>query len=236
LKGIGLLAGVLFLAFIIAATAIIYTAGIPIIQNLQCASTVEKMKTSFIDLDKVIQEVSSEGEGSKRVLTLNIDEGRLYVSGDNDTIYWTHECSAPVISPRTFQTFGNVVVGANMETSAYEDQCKGQAALILENEYLKVCIKKIGSPGNKASYFMNQTVIGIYNKDLGLWLPMKSFEITLDSDPTSASGQGYTTLERSGYHLPYGEITAYMESDYGIDYSIKFVLESGEDFLIIRGE
>ncbi|NIP40474.1 MAG: hypothetical protein GTN39_03060 [Candidatus Aenigmarchaeota archaeon] len=236
MKGISLISGVLFLAFLVAATAIVYTAGIPIIQNLQCSATLEKMKSSFTDIDEVIQEVSSEGKDSKRIITLNIDEGKLYVSGSNDTIHWTHECNAPIFSPRTSQAFGNVVMGSNMDTSAYEGQCKGQTAFILENEYLRSCFKKIGSPGNLVTYNTTDILLGIYQKDLDEWLPMEYLEISLDEDQSSTTGEGYTNLETSGYHLPYGEVKAYMESDYGVDYDIKFVLESGEDFLIIGGE
>jgi len=229
------LSGVLFLAFLIVATAIVYMAGIPIIQNLQCSATVEKMKSSFADMDGVIQEVSSEGKDSKRVLSLNVDEGKIYVSGEKDTIDWSYECNAPIFSPRTFQAFGNVIMGANLETSAYEGSCKGQDSFILENEYLKACLKKIGSPDNLTSYATTEILLGLYQKDLGEWLPMQYLEISLDSNQNSTAGEGYTELERSGYNLPYGEVKAYMESDYGINYNIKFVLESGEDFLTIGG-
>jgi hypothetical protein len=194
------------------------------------------MKTSFIDLDKVIQKVSSEGEGSKRTIDFSIDEGEMYVSGDNDTIYWTYECSAPVFSPRTFQTIGNMIIGANLDTNAYEGVCESQSAFILENEHLRACLKKVGSAGNKTYYNMSYVLISIYQKDLDAALPLEYLEITLDNNHTSSTGQGYTTLSRSGQHLPYGEVTAYMESDYGITYSINFILESGEDFMIIRGE
>jgi hypothetical protein len=231
-----LISGVLFLAFLIAATSIVYMVGIPIIQNLQCSATVEKMRSSFADMDKVIEKVSSEGKDSKRIINLNIDEGRLYVSGEEDAIYWTHECSAPLFSPRTFQTFGNIIMGSNLETSAYEGQCKGQDAFILENEHLRACFKRIGSPSNFSSYTTTEIVLGMYQKDLGEWLPMQYVEISLDNNQNSTTGEGYTELERSGYNLPYGEVKAYMESDYGINYNIKFVLESGEDFLIIGGE
>ena len=236
MRGISLISGVLFTAFLIAATSIVYLTATPVIQKIQCAATLDKMKASFADLDETIQTVASEGEGSKRTITLNLEEGEIYVSGDEDTIYWTHECNAPVISPRTFQTFGNIIIGANMDTKAYENSCQGQDAFILENERLKVCFKKIGSPGNKTGYNMSEVLISVYNKDLDSVMPLEYLEITLDNDVTSRTGQGYTYLTRSGQHLAFGEVTAYMESDYGITYSIKFVLESGEDFLIIKGE
>jgi hypothetical protein len=67
-------------------------------------------------------------------------------------------------------------------------------------------------------------------------MPLEYLEITLDNNQTSKTGYGYTAAEATGEHLPFGEVTAYMESDYGMTYSIKFILESGEDFIIIRGE
>lgn len=236
MKGISLISGVLFTAFLITATAIVYWSAVPVIQKMQCAATMDKMKASLANLDKVIQTVASEGEGSKRTVDFSIDEGELYISGDSDVIYWTHECNAQIFSPRTLQTFGNLIIGSNMDTEAYESSCQGQDAFVLENERLEVCLKKVGSPGNKSYYNMSDVLISIYHKDLNVSMPLEYLEITLDEDQTSSKGYGYTKLERPGKHLPYGEVTAYMESDYGITYSIKFILESGEDFLIIRGE
>jgi hypothetical protein len=236
MRGISLISGVLFTAFLIAATAIVYWTAVPVIQKIQCAATLDKMKASFAELDKTIQTVSSEGEGSKRTLDLNINEGEIYITADDDNIYWTHECNAPIISPRTFQTFGNMIIGSNLDTKAYEGSCHGYEAFILENERLKACFRKIGSAGNKIRYNVSDVLISVYQKDLNETLPLEYLEITLDENQTSSVGEGYTALARSGQHLPYGEVTAYMESDYGITYSIKFVLESGEDFLIIRGE
>lgn len=235
-KGLSLISGVLFTAFLITATAIVYWTVVPVIQKVQCAATLERMKSSFAELDDVIQTVASEGEGSRRTVDLNLDAGELYVSADTDNIYWTHECASPVISPRTFQIFGNMLVGANLDTSANESACQGYDAFVLENEHLQACFRKFGSEGNNTYYNMSDVLLMVYNKDLGEILPLERLEITLDDNQTSSTGSGYTELARSGHHLPYGEVTAYMESDYGVTYTIKFSLESGADFLIIRGE
>lgn len=236
MRGLSLISGVLFMAFLIAATTIIYWIAVPTVQKIQCSIAMDKMKSSFVNLDSAIQKVASEGEGSKRTVYLNIDEGEIHVDGGNDTIYWTYECDSPIISPRTFQTFGNVIFGANLDTHAYEGVCLGQAAFILENDHLKVCLKKVGLPSNKMRYNISDVLISVYQKDLNQTLPLEYLEITLDNNATSANGEGYTSLSRSGYHLPYGEVTAYMESDYGINYYIKFILETGEDFLTVKGE
>lgn len=236
MKGISMISGVLFMGFLIAATSIVYWTALPTIQKMQCSITMEKMKSTFTSLDGVIQTVASEGEGSKRTVSLNVEDGELHVDGDNDTIYWEYECSAPIISPRTFQTFGNVIFGANLDTSASEAACGGQAGFLLENEHLTVCLRKVGSAGNNTSYNISSVLVSVYQKDLEQAMPIEYLEITLDNNATSSTGVGYTQLERSGMHLPYGEVTAHMESDYGITYDIKFILESGEDFLIIKGE
>jgi hypothetical protein len=236
MNGLSLISGVLFMAFMITAAAIVYWTTLPTIQKMQCSIVTDKMKSSFANLDSVIQKVASEGEGSKRTVSLNIEEGEMRIDGGNDTIYWEHECNSPIMSPRTMQTFGNVIFGSNLNTKAYESTCEGQDAFVLENEHLTACLEKIGSEGNNTRYNISGVLISVYQKDLGQVMPMERLEITLDSNQTSATGEGYTKLERTGQHLPYGEVTAHMESDYGINYDIKFTLESGEDFLTIKGE
>jgi hypothetical protein len=236
MKAISLISGVLFLAFLIAATWIVYSTSIPTLQKIQCSATMEKMKNSFVNLDKIAREVASGGEGSKRTIDINIDEGEIHVRGENNTIYWEYECPEAIVSPRTFQTIGNVIFGSNLDVSAYEGVCSGETSYILENSHLKACFKKIGSPSNFTSYNTSDILLYLYQKDLGEVLPLEYLEITLDDDQTSKEGIGYTQLERQGYNLPYGEVTAYIESNYGINYRILFILESGGDFLIIRGE
>lgn len=236
MRGISLISGVLFTAFLISATAIVYWTAVPVIQKMQCAATLDKMKSTFSEIDRNIQTVASEGEGSRRTIDLSLDSGEIHVSADSDTIYWTHECDAPVFSPRTFQAFGNVILGSNLDAMAYESQCLGRDAFVIENQHISACFMKVGSEGNSARYNVSDVLLSVYQKDTNTTMPLEYLEITLDENSTSSVGEGYTTLTRSGMNLPFGEVTAYMESDYGVVYRIRFVLESGEDFLIIRGE
>lgn len=236
MKGMSLISGVLFLAFLIFATSIVYWTITPTIEKIRCSVVVEKMKNAFVNLDETIQKVSSESEGSRRTINFNIDEGEFVIDGENDVIYWKYECESPMVSPRTFQKIGNVIFGSNLDTKAYEDVCRGEQAYVLENEHLKVCIKKVGTEEIYSRYNISEILLSIYQKDLNQVMPLERLEITLDNNETSSVGLGYTKLSKYGQHLPYGEVTAYIESDYGINYRIKFILESGEDFLIIKGE
>lgn len=232
-KGISLLSGIIFLAFTIAAVAIIYQTGMPIVAKMQAAASIEKMRSSFTDLDEIIREVASEGRGSKRSIYLRIDPGKIIVDGSRDIIYWMFETTAKVISPRTRQVFGNLVVGSNLETSAYETTYAGEDAFVLENEYMNVSIKKIGSPDNHTSYTTSEILLDIYNKDTGEYLPLEYLEISINDDQQSVSGTGYTMLVEEGENLPYATITAYMNFTLD-DYYVNFTLESGADFLKIE--
>ncbi len=232
-RGMSLISGVIFLAITIAVTVLIYEAGMPAIQKMQAASVIEKMKDTFTELDKIIRKVASEGKYSKRTVYLRVDPGRLTVNETTDSIYWEVETDTPVISSGTSQRFGNVIIGANLEASAYEGTYEGTDAYILENEYLRVYIKKIGSSGSYASYSTSDILLAVYNKDTKNWLDLHSLQISIDNKVTSMSGNGYTAMLDSGYNLPYAAAFARMNSSY-IDYYINFTLTSGADFIEIE--
>jgi hypothetical protein len=235
--GISLISGIIFIALTISATVIVYEAGMPVIRKVQDSALIENMKGAFSELDQIARQVASEGQGSKRTAHLELESGTLVVNGSQDVIYWSYETDAFVMSPRTSQQFGNMVIGNNLETSAkagnYTMVSPAVPAYILENDHLRVYIKQIGSPGSPASYDTKDIVLAIYQKDLDRWLNNTGFlEFMVDSNPTSATGTGYTVLEKAGEHLPYATVSAYMQSSYS-NYWINLTLESGTDFLEI---
>ena len=234
-KGIALISGVIFIAFILVTTFIVYETGYPVLEKMKCSATTEKMKSSFVKLDKIIQD-SLGGRGARRIVGLNIEDGRLYIDKDNDIIYWKYECDQAIYSPRVKQRIGNVVFGSNLEAKAYEGKCDGVDAYILENEHIKACFRKIGSEGNNVYYNTSQILIAVFQKDFtpARRMPLTRLEILLDENINTSKGYGYTKLVESGEYLPYGEVIAYMNSVEGIEYYIYFTLESGADFITIR--
>ncbi|MFH1978370.1 MAG: hypothetical protein ABIJ92_03530 [Candidatus Aenigmatarchaeota archaeon] len=232
-RGISLVSAVIFLAFTVVAVGIIYESAIPIIARMQSAAIIEEMKTTFVELDKIVTEVASEGRGSKRTIFLDIDQGTFYVNDSQDIIYWFYETSAFVFSPRTSQTFGNLMMGSNLDTTASESTFLSTDAYILENEHLVVYINKTGTPSNFTDYRTSDLLLGVYQKDLGKYLNLTTLNITIDDQVNSGVGNGYTTLVVSGSNLPYATVTALMNSSY-LAYFINFTLESGTDFLEIE--
>jgi hypothetical protein len=240
MKGINLISAVIFLAFLVVAVTIIYETTAPVIEKMQCSATLNKMKSSMIELDKVIQEVAAGGRGSKRVADFSIDSGKIYASSLSDSIYWEGECNSPVISPRTSQKIGNVVFGSYLETKAYEGVCPycyggSENVYVLENDHISACFKKLGSVDNMTTCNTSEILISVYQKDEADCMPLSRIEISLDGNESSTTGDCYTEIDTSGYNLPYGQVTLYMESGY-IDYYVHFLLESGTDFISIRGD
>lgn len=237
-KGISLISGLIFLALTIAATAIVYNAGVPVVHKLQAASAVEEMKGTMSELDKKIREVAAEGRGSKRTFTISSDPGKLVINGSADTVTWELDTSAPILSPRTSQKFGNLVIGSHLETSVREGnytRVSPQApAFIIENDHLLVYISRSGSPTSRVQMETKTIVLGIFNKDLNAWLDNPGFlDISVDGNANSRSGQGYTKAVELGSNLPFGAVIANLDTSY-IDYEVQFRLETGADFLTLE--
>jgi hypothetical protein len=234
MKAIALISAVIFIGLTLAVSVIVYNAGMPVVLRMQHAAAVEKMKGVFSEMDKIIEDVASEGNGSKRTVDLRFDIGTFTVNGSSDKLHWDFDSESMIASPRTSVSFGNVVFGSKLETSAYEGDYQGTQTYVLENEHIKAYFRKIGSPSSPQSYNTNQLLLAIYQKDLNQWMPFQSMELSLDNADSSKTGTGYTVLEQAGTDLPYATVSAYMSSAYA-NYFLNFTLESGTDFLTIEG-
>ena len=239
-RGISVLSGVIFLALVAASVYLVYQSGVPMIRNMQSSAAVERMKDVFLEMDEAIQQTASEGRGSKRNLNLRIDSGKLKINGSQNAIIWELETGAEVVSPRTSQRIGNVVIGANMESTAWEGNYTLASpeipCYILDNGHLRAYIRRIGLPSSHASIDTGDILVALLNRDTGEWLNSSNLlEISIDGNATSEAGTGYTRLVESGYNLPYAVVTAFVNSSYA-DYYVNFTLESGADFLELEAD
>ena len=235
MKAVSMVSAVVFLAITISAIGLIYTTGMPIIDRMQEAAGVEGMKNSFVELDKIIQRVASEGNGSRRVVDMEIDVGRVAVDSSGDSVVWGLETENNIVSARSAQNLGNLVFGSNLGTSVTESSYAGIDAYMIENEYLIVYVREIGSAETHAPYSTEDLIMGIYLKPSSEWAPLDYVSISLDGDESSRTGSGYTMPRLLGPNQPYGEVKAYMDSPYA-DYVITITLETGADFITIEGE
>ena len=231
MKAVSMVSAVVFIAITISAMALIYQAGVPIIQRMQSSAALDRMTSTFLELDETVERVASEGNGSRRIFDLDTGPGRLGLDPEGDEISWHLDAEDSVLRPRTARFLGNVVSGSNLGSSLYEGVHGAYQAFILENEHLRVYIRKIQP---EQGYSTGTLLLDVYQKDLGEWLPFDYLNISLDNQAVSETGIGWTAQERTGTNLPRARVTAFMDSSYA-NYSVTFSLESGADFLSIEG-
>lgn len=235
MKAVALVSAIVFLAITISAIGLIYATGMPIIERMQEAAAVEGMKNSFVELDKIIQRVASEGNGSRRMVDMEIEVGRIAVDPTQDSVLWGMETENIIVSARSAQNLGNLVFGSNLDTSVAESSYEGNDAYRIENDHLIVYVKDIGFPEGQVTYSTEDLIMGIFLKPSAEWAPLDKVSISLDGDESSMAGTGYTMPRMLGPNQPYGEIKAFMNSSYA-DYVITITLETGADFITIEGE
>jgi hypothetical protein len=238
MKGISIISEVLFLAIVVSLVFLVYAMSAPVIQTMQVSAALEQAESFMLNLDSLIQEVASEREGGRRSFHLSMGAGTVSLGEDNDTIKWVLNSDSPVISPRSMQKLGNLIIGSNLNTMAYEGNHSGQEAYVLENEHLRVFVKKIGSAASHQQYNTSDLLLGVYNKDLSEWLGLDRLEISVDNSTDSTNGTGYTELVEEGNALPYGKVLAHINTSYSFtsSYNVTFTLESGADFITLEAE
>ncbi len=234
-KGIALISGIIFIAITVAAIFTVWQIGIPLAKKVQMAASIEQKRTLFADIDRIIKEVAAEGVGSKRTIYFSLDSGVVGLNASTDTIFWTVETDAPVMSPRVALDVGNMRIGNMLATSVYTENYSNRSAWVLENAHLKVWIARIGNATSPQNISTSELILGLYQKDTATEYNIANITtITIDEQTESMFGTGWTEAERIGDDLPYGLVSAFINSSYA-PYRIDFRLESGTDFLIIEG-
>lgn len=219
----------------IAVTAIsgALTVGIPAIENMQDAASIQKAQNFMQQVDTSVEEVVSEGEGSTRTLSADFDRGQLYFENSTNSLVYELQTDAAVISPQTTRKTGNVILSSNADVSVENTSVNSTPCYMMENKYLKACIKNVGSQENQKNINTSDLLV-LYefkhpdksNKQLNGNITVKLNDI----DATSY-GTGYTTATDTGDFIGTGEVVATVASDYGFTYDVYFRLPTGSDFI-----
>ena len=238
MHGLTIISEVLFLVLVISLIFLVYGIASPMIYSMQVSSAFDQSKAIMLKLDSLIQEVASQGTGSKRSIYLTMGAGTMLLDEAAGVLRWSLETDAMLVSPRSMQQIGNLIIGSNLESGAYESTFQGTEAFVLENSNLRAYIRKVGSAQSPQNMTTGSLLLGIYNKKLGRWMPLSGLEISIDQSAESMSGTGYTELPRESRALPRAEALAHINTTYSFmsNYTISFALEAGADFLTVGAE
>ena len=228
-KGIApLLAGALYVGIVSVAVLIVVQAGAPALTKMQDVAAVDQAKDSLTNFDKIIQDVATEGKGSTRVVPIQLKKGDLTIDSSTDTIEYTLDTKAEIISPRTKRVVGNMIFKSNANAMVTDNGTD----LIIENEHLIAVFNKTGNSTGFAQMNISSSIRSVYLKDTSTTFN-GAIRIRIDGIASNEIGNGYVYAEKVGRDLARGRIIAHMNNS-AADYDVYFTLESGRDHIFIE--
>ncbi len=214
---------ILYMLIAATAMALIIQAGIPIINNMKHRSIYSSTEEMLVSLDKHIVDVANEGEGSQRVVPIDIKDGELTIR--DGKLIWEYETETKIFEPKSRMNLGNLIITTNAGVTATENLDD----YLLSNDKIRVNISKISDWSTINTSQLINYIEHIENskKTNG------TFSFTIGNDPTSKVGNGYTILKESGINLGFGVVVAHVNTT-SFEYDLHLTLESEADFIRVN--
>lgn len=223
----------MYVAVAVTAISAALNVGVPAIENMQEAASIEKAQNFMQQVDNSVEEVVSEGEGSTRTVSVNFDRGETYFDNQSNSLVYALETDASVISPQTSRRNGNIILSSNADVSVSNTSVDGTPCYMMENQYLKACIKNVGNETSQES--INTSKLLVHYEFKNGEDPAQQLDgdmkIEMNNVDSTSYGTGYTRAENTGDYIGTGEVVATVTSDYGFVYDVYFRLPTGSDFL-----
>src|SRR3989344_2405482 len=113
------MSAVLYILIAAVAMVIILQPGIPLLNGMKDRASYTRAKDTMAGIDKIVEDVASEGQGSQRVIPLEVRDGQFMVK--DNSLSWELTTKTAVIEPRTKIDVGNVKIVSNADVDAIEN-------------------------------------------------------------------------------------------------------------------
>ncbi len=213
---------IIYVLIVVVVMLIVLEAGLPILGNLKDKNTFTRVKDTMTALDQHIVDVASEGQGSQRIIPIDITKGDVEVK--NERVVWKLETDSKLLEPRTRISQGNLLVSSDVDVSAYEYP----GSYIIENSRILVNLTRFGSEGNWTAIDTGALINYTEFKEQTA-RAAGTFKFLLQNAPNSSLGTGYTKLAEKGTKLTTGVVVAHVNSSQ-YEYDLKISLDSKADF------
>lgn len=220
------LSAVLYIMVAVIILTLVLEAGLPFLGSLREQSAFSNIRDSATLLDRQIVQIAGEGQGSQRVIPVDVSDGELSV--DQGKIRWKLETESKVIEPRSRIELGNIVISSDIDVSAQEIG----NSFILQNSRIRVNISKIGTPSNWTVINTSSLINSIKFLESGDETT-GTFTFTVNNTASSQQGTGYTSLVDEGDGLTFGRVIAHINST-NYEYDIELTVDSKADFIRSR--
>ena len=223
---------ILYTLIIIAAMILILKIGVPILEKIKDRSSFSNAKTTMLSIDKTINEVANEGEGSQRIIPIDVKDGKISIK--NNEITYELKTKTNVMESRSDQNFGNLKISSNSNVKTFETNLSYIMQTSIDGDIFNVSIKKIGSENNFSNINTNNLIESIWYNGEKL---NGTFTFTLNEDSNTETGNGYTIMNPQGNNINLGKasVIAHINSSNNAgEYELEFTLESFADFLSVE--
>ena len=209
------ISAVLYTLIIVVAITIVLSSIVPLVSKMKDRAVFQKVKNELNNLDALITEVASEGQGSQRTTPFEVQQGVLKVKSGN--IFLELQSEAKLLEPRTSLRIGNLFLSSNADVNA---TIVGEK-IILNNSRINIEFNKSATNISQIVSKISMGAINLPNLPGGLKFKLNDQEFpsitSLDLIPGQGNNLGRATLVA---HTTNASV------------DVEFTLEGGADFLI----
>jgi hypothetical protein len=221
-RGVIWVSAVIYVMIAVIVMVLVLEAGLPLIKGLTEKNAFNKIRNTIVVLDKQIQQIASEGQGSQRVIPIEISDGELSVT--DQKLRWKLETDTKLVESKSRVELGNMVVASDVDVTS----AAVSSYFIVENSRIRVNFSKIGGSSNFSEISTSGIINDIFYK--GKNVRTNGTFTFFVNDSSSLSGNGYTTLEDEGTSLTTATVRAHINNS-AMQYDIVIALDSKADFL-----
>ena len=223
-KGQIWISAVLYMLIISVAVVIVLNVGLPLLDSMKDKTAYVKTRDTLLSIDKNIEDITAEGEGSQRIVNVEIQDGELTLA--DGTLVWELKTDADIVEPRSKTEYGNLVVSSDIDVSTIEQN----GYYILENKYISVNITKFTSEQNDTSQLINSVKF----KPNDVTVP-GNFTFMIGNDVNTATGIITTQMDPPGNNtaVDFATVVVLVNST-SLTYELELTLESQSDFLVTK--
>ena len=215
---------ILFLIAVVAF-AIVLGIGIPIIDASKQRATFKDAENVAKLLDNAIRQVASEGKGTVRVIEFTSPE--FASLPEEDALEFKIIAGSELLEHLTRRFAGNILYISGSDVS-----CTSNGNITMENNRIQAVFQKIPKTSPYSNMDTARNILSIKQKDSSTTVSIANSSIVIDDNQSSASGNGYSELLRSGSSLPACTAHFFINST-SSDYDVFYTLYSGADFLVM---
>ncbi|MFH1630882.1 MAG: hypothetical protein ABIA21_01505 [Candidatus Aenigmatarchaeota archaeon] len=218
-----ILSFVLIVLITVGGISIVLVSGVPLIDSLKKNAEFSDAGNFMMGLDRIINDISSEGSGATRIITS--PNGYYSVYASENSIEYSQDGGENVhrvVDGNLLEIDGN-----DVDCYEFDANSDGVTDLVMENSFLKVVFGRVN-----ASYNNSESIISMTSKLTNVTMNLVDSSVIIDFDSLSTYGTGYSRILHVGTDLPMCTVHFHMNSTTVFD--VYYTLFSGADFVDLK--